>query len=107
MGEDMAANYLESKGFIIRERNFRHKRAEIDLIAQKDNLLVFVEVKTRKSDTFGFPETFVSESKAKLIISAAEAYILHHNWLQIIRFDILAITLQAATPIVHLEDAFY
>jgi putative endonuclease len=106
-GEDMAANYLESNGFTVRERNFRHKRAEIDLIVQKDNLLVFVEVKTRKSDDFGFPETFVSASKAQLIVNAAEAYILQHNWQQLIRFDILAITLQAASPIVHLEDAFY
>lgn len=106
-GEDLAAQFLEKKGYQIRERNFRYKRAEIDMIAQRDNILVFVEVKARSSTTFGYPEDFVDKKKAALIISAADYYINDNNWEGMIRFDIISIMLHPQVTIHHFEDAFY
>lgn len=106
-GEDLAAQFLEEKGYQIVERNFRYKRAEIDMIARKGNLLVFVEVKARSSTTFGYPEDFVDEKKAALIITAADYYINAINWEGLIRFDIVSIMLKSQMSIRHFEDAFY
>ncbi|WPP53400.1 YraN family protein [Catalinimonas niigatensis] len=106
-GEDRAALFLEAKGYQIIHRNYRYRRAEIDLIAQKDQLLVFVEVKTRRSSDFGHPEDFVGSRKAALIIEAADHYIHQHNWQGDIRFDIIAIITQPSIEIQHMEDAFY
>jgi putative endonuclease len=107
-GEDMAARFLVEKGFEIIERNYRHKRYEIDLIVKKDNWLVFVEVKLRSSDAFGYPEDFVDYKKAKNVIDGAEQYTYENNWQGNVRFDIVSIRLlKDKTEIVQIEDAFY
>lgn len=106
-GEEQAAEWLQSKGFEIVTRNFRYKRAEIDLIVRKDSCLIFVEVKTRSGTEFGEPETFVSSTQRKQIHAAAAEYIYSINWQRDIRFDIVAITLGSSTEIFHIEDAFY
>ncbi len=107
-GEELAANYLKSKGYSILEKNFRARKSEIDLICQKDNLLVFVEVKTRSSTKFGNPESFVNEAKAAKVIEGAEAYIEINNWNEAIRFDIISIIFGGVKPEVeHFKDAFY
>lgn len=104
-GEDLAVSYLEKKGFEILERNYRHRQGEIDLIGiWRDELLVFVEVKLRKGNGYGEPETFVSAHQQRLIIKTAEDYIFSINWMKDIRFDIVAIT---GERVVHIEDAFY
>lgn len=104
-GEDLAVSFLEEKGFEIIERNYRYKRGEIDIIAMFENvLLVFIEVKIRKNDDFGSPETFVSNKQQRLIISGAEDYVYAINWHKDIRFDIITIT---NDQIEHIEDAFY
>lgn len=106
-GEQMACNYLLEKGFQIIERNYRYKRAEIDIIAVKQKLLLFVEVKTRKSKLFGEPEHSIDPLKEKLIISAAEYYIESNNWIFDIRFDVIAIHFTEPVELFHIEDAFY
>ncbi|WP_187262184.1 YraN family protein [Pontibacter beigongshangensis] len=106
-GEESAVAYLAEKGYQIRCRNFRHKRAEVDIIAQKDDVLVFVEVKTRTSDSFGYPEEAVSPKKEALLIAAAEEYIHQTDWQHDIRFDIISITLSKPPVIYHIEDAFH
>ena len=106
-GEARALAYLQEKGYALVQQNFRYRRAEIDLIVQKDQLLVFVEVKARKNADFGFPETFVSPEQAQLIVTAADHYVQEQNWAGMIRFDIIAITLEPAITIEHFEDAFY
>lgn len=73
-GEILALEYLQSKDYTILEINWRFKRAEIDIIAKQQHTIVFVEVKTRSSDYFGFPETAVDESKQKLMALAAEEF---------------------------------
>ena len=106
--EELAIRYLTKQGFVIIARNYRYQRAEIDLIAQKNRLLVFVEVKARSSDQFGEPETFVTPKQQALIHTAAEHYILAQNWSHAIRFDIIAlIERNNQLQLAHFEDAFY
>lgn len=106
--EAIAAQYLASQGFTIVARNYRHARAEIDVIAQKDHLLLFVEVKARSSDQFGQPETFVAPKQQALIREAAEHYIITQDWNQAVRFDVIAILKrQGQVQLTHFEDAFY
>lgn len=106
-GEAEAVRYLQDKGYEIRTRNYRHQHAEIDLVAQKGKLLVFVEVKTRTNVSYGNPEEFVNYTKAKLVMRAAEQYIFAHNWQHDVRFDIVAVTLAGnELRIRHIEDAF-
>ncbi len=107
-GEALAADFLMGKGFEITERNYRHKRSEIDLIVKKNNWLIFVEVKMRSSDAYGYPEDFVDYKKAKNIIDGAEEYIYQKNWQGNVRYDIISILDQhGQKEIVHIEDAFY
>ena len=105
-GENLAAEFLEKKGFEIVARNFRHKHAEIDIIARRDNWIIFVEVKTRRSDAFGEPEESVNDFKGKKIFEAAEEYVFSRDWRGHIRFDIVSVKLkEEETEIVHFEDA--
>jgi putative endonuclease len=104
-GENLAAEFLVRKGFKIVARNYRFKRAEIDLIIKRENWLVFVEVKTRTSNAFGEPEEFVDDYKASLIFEAAEEYIFANNWQGHIRFDIVSVKMGAQPEIEHFEDA--
>lgn len=104
----MAARFLIEKGFEIVERNYRYKRSEIDLIVKKDKWLVFVEVKLRSSDLYGYPEDFVDYKKAKNIIDGAEQYTYDNNWQGNVRYDIVSIRLlKDKTEIIQIEDAFY
>ncbi|MCU0446747.1 MAG: YraN family protein [Microscillaceae bacterium] len=107
-GEQLAIEYLQKQGYQLIAQKYHYGKAEIDLIAQKAELLVFVEVKLRKNTAFGTPETFVSPKQKKLIKAAAEAYMFENQGFKDIRFDIIAITNQQPTPeIVHFEDAFF
>ena len=106
-GEEEAAHYLRANGYEILNRNWRWKRSEIDLIARKDGLLIFIEVKSRRNHDFGYPEEFLTEDQEDRIRLAAEHYCEQINWQGPIRFDIIAI-LQNAYPehLEHLEEAF-
>lgn len=107
-GEGLAITFLEKKGYQLLERNYRYKRSEIDLIVKKDNWLVFVEVKTRSSTAFGFPEEFVDYKKAEKILEGADQYMYEANWNGNVRYDIVSIVLKEGEPeIHHFEDAFY
>ncbi|WP_324672664.1 YraN family protein [Hymenobacter sp. GOD-10R] len=108
-GEAAAADYFLGRGFAIERQNYRYRRAEVDLIVRlATQLLVFVEVKTRSSSQFGYPETFVTDRKRQLFRLAAEQYQEEINWAGDIRFDILALTPTATGfKIEHFEDAFY
>ncbi len=104
-GENLAAEFLIKKGFRIVARNYRWKRAEIDLIIQRDDWLIFVEVKTRSSNAFGEPESFVDDFKGRRIYDAAEEYIYSTDWHGHIRFDIVSVKLGLVAEIIHFEDA--
>ena len=108
-GEAAAAAFYQQAGYTIRAHGYRHGRAEIDLIAQRgQELLVFVEVKTRSGSQYGTPETFVSARKKALFRLAATHLQEELDWRGDIRFDILAITpLNQGFRIEVFEDAFY
>lgn len=106
-GEKLAEEYLKNKDFRVLERNYRHKRAEIDLIVRRNDLIVFVEVKTRKNKAFGNPEEFVSDLQAARIMEASESYLEKIEWQYQVRFDIVAITLKPKLEITHFEDGIF
>lgn len=108
-GEDAALAHLLQLGYELVCRNYRHGRAEVDLIVrQAETLLVFVEVKARSSSRFGHPEEFVTARKQQLFRLAAEQVQEDLNWHGDIRFDILALTPAAGgLRVEHFEDAFF
>lgn len=107
-GEKAAAKFLEEHGYRVLKYNYRSKRAEIDLICTKEDLLIFVEVKTRSSTTYGEPETFVSENQIRSIVGAAEQFIIEYAWSGELRFDILALVRDKEEYLIsHFKDAFY
>jgi putative endonuclease len=107
-GEALAASFLVAEGFSIVARNYRWKKEEIDLIAITGGNLVFVEVKTRKHDTYAPPEKSVSPSKQSHLIKAANAFIQEKQLNLDARFDIISIIHnQYETRINHIQNAFY
>lgn len=114
-GENIAAAYLESKGFRILEENYRFHKAEVDLICflpaekyEEGGELVFVEVKARSNTAFGHPEDAVDRSKQKNLIRAARAF-LYERRLEgsTCRFDVIAISDSESNPVIeHIENAF-
>tara|TARA_B110000967_G_scaffold18325_1_gene17231 strand:- start:146 stop:508 length:363 start_codon:yes stop_codon:yes gene_type:complete len=109
IGEKLAAEYLINKGYEILAQNFYFDKAEIDIIAKKDNnTLVVVEVKTRNSDFFGDPQDFVTPSKIKLLVKAANEYMISNDLDMEVRFDIVAIIKnKTIEKMEHFENAFY
>lgn len=106
-GEDMAADYLSSRGYVILERRFRIHSIEIDIIASKGKELVFVEVKTRSSDFFASPESAVNVKKQKRMILAADYYVRERGIDAEIRFDIVSVVRNRDTEhISHIKNAF-
>lgn len=107
-GEKIAVNYLLANRYEILEENYRFSRAEVDIIAKKEEVLIFVEVKTRSNVSWGTPEQFVSPKKIELIMDAAYHYMekVNHDWE--IRFDIIAITFSKTNEmkLEHFKDAF-
>jgi putative endonuclease len=105
-GEDLATAFLTDNGYTILARNWRHKKSEIDIIASFANTLHFVEVKTKRNDFLGKPETKVDRKKVAQMKIAAEAYLFQHPEWQFIQFDIVAITLPLQGPpeILLIED---
>lgn len=106
-GENLAAEFLLQKGYELVARNYRYKHAEIDLIVKRNDVLVFVEVKTRSSTSFGEPEAFVDTKKAAKIFEGAEQYTYENNWNGNIRFDIVSVKPGPKPEVVHFEDAFH
>jgi len=107
-GEEIAAGYLEKKGYQILEKNWRQWKNEIDVIAMDGKYLVIIEVKTRQSNYFGEPETAVTRDKQRALIRAANAYVRYKNINCEVRFDILSIIVSKTSEhIHHIVDAFY
>jgi len=107
-GEALAAHYLEDLGFRILERNFRFGRGEIDLVAEDGRELVFVEVKWRRTRSYGRPEDAISPWKERQLQMVAEGYLFRHGIEnRPCRFDVIAIDESGDQPeIRHLRNAF-
>ncbi len=106
-GESIALEYLISAGYQISRTNYRHGKYEIDIIAIKDEILIFFEVKTRKNLFYGQPEEAIDDKKINHILECANDYIHEIQWLNRIRFDIISITLFPELSINHIKDAFF
>ena len=107
IGEEYAVNYLVNKGYQILERNWRSGHKEIDIVAMDGDTLVAIEVKTRKSNTFGEPDIAVGVMKQRMLTWAADAYVRDHNLDVDVRFDIIDIIFtDKESHIEHIEDAF-
>ncbi|MBV8327096.1 YraN family protein [Chryseobacterium sp.] len=108
IAEDMAADYLLKNGYKILARNFRFQKAEIDIIAEKDHLMIIVEVKARSSDVFLLPQEAVTKTKIRSVVSAANHYLEEFNKDQEVRFDIISVLPDENKKLVidHIIDAF-
>ncbi|MCK9290308.1 MAG: YraN family protein [Bacteroidales bacterium] len=107
-GEDMAVRHIKGMGYQILERNWRYGREEIDIIAKDGDMLVIIEVKSRTTTRYGEPEFFVTAAKRRILIRAAEAYILKNDLDIETRFDIISVVITPDKKTVHhIEDAFY
>ena len=106
-GEQLAVDYLLQHNYKIIARNYRFLKAEIDVIVQKEDVLVAVEVKTRSTIDFGNPQDFINPKKIKLLVSAMDNFVVENDLDVEVRFDIIAIVKQKnAFKIEHLKDAF-
>ncbi len=107
LGEEMALAHLEKTGYTIVQKNYYFQKAEIDLIAQKGDVMVCVEVKTRSTSEFGDPQDFVDAKKIKLLVKAMNHYVESNDLDVEVRFDVIAIIHnQYQTKLEHFEDAF-
>ena len=107
-GEDLAVAFLIKKGYQIIERNWRFKKAEIDIIAKKENTLIMVEVKTRSTSFFGDPQEFIKKKQKKSLILAIDEYVTSRDLDVDVRFDVIGIVKNKhENKIEHLEDAFF
>lgn len=110
-GESYVVNYLKEKGFTILEQNFRFHHDEIDIIASNSKFIVFVEVKTRKENSFTQPWEAVTKAKQQRIIKAAYGYLLQHKSKLQPRFDVAEVIVQNDTLILkninYIENAFW
>ncbi len=104
----MAADYLKKNGYKILVRNFRFQKAEIDIITEKDNLIIVVEVKARSTDAFMLPQEAVTKTKIKSIVSAANHYMEELNKNNEVRFDIISVLPDENKNLMidHIKDAF-
>ena len=107
-GEELAVEFLLKDGYEILDRNWTFQKAEIDIIAQKENILAVIEVKTRSNLDFGLPQEFVKPKKIKLLVKAINEYVIVNDLDVEVRFDIVAILVNGkAFEMEHLEEAFY
>ena len=108
LGEELAVEFLRKNGYEILETNWTFQKAEIDIIAQKENTLAVVEVKTRSSLEFGLPQDFVKPKKIQLLVKAINEYVVSKDLDFEVRFDIIAVHKEDKSfAIEHLKDAFY
>ena len=106
-GEDLAVEFLQKRSYDILERNWRFKKAEVDIIARKKDVLAIIEVKTRSTNHFGNPQDFVNPKKIKLLVEAINEYVTRKDLDVEVRFDIIAILKNQQTfKIDHIKDAF-
>ena len=108
LGERMAVDYLVSKGYRILAQNYRYLKGEVDILAQKENCLAAVEVKTRSTLDFGTPEEFLKPAQIQRIIKTVDYFVTSKNLNVEVRFDIIAIVITSQnSELEHIENAFY
>ena len=106
--ENRACSYLLSKGFAIIERNWRTKGGEIDIIAYKNDTIVFLEVKTLPNGTIDMIQRELNYQKRQRIIKTSNRFLLNHRQYSnsYVRFDVIVIDMPGMEPVYHIENAF-
>jgi putative endonuclease len=108
LGEELAVDFLVKNGYDILETNWVFQKAEVDIIAQKGDILAVIEVKTRSSLDYGLPQDFVKPKKIQLLVKAINEYVIANDLDVEVRFDIIAIHATGTSfDIEHLEAAFF
>jgi putative endonuclease len=109
-GEDLAHRFLRHKGLTVLARNYRPNpgKAEVDIVAQEGDIVVFVEVKSRATDDFGSPDRAIGEDKQRRIVAAARSYTTKAGipWSNV-RFDTISIIFGTTPAITHQRDVFF
>ena len=108
-GEQLGVQFLSEKQFSIIHTNWKYSRYEIDLIASKNNVLHFIEIKTRKSMRFGLPEESADQKKMEKVMRAAEQYLYKNpQWVRV-QYDVLSISISAdgIKEFFFIEDVYY
>ena len=106
-GEQAAANFMKSKGYKVLKRNWTMHRHEIDIVAEDEEFIIFVEVKTRTSRQWGNPEDFIGKTKIRRIVEAADLYLQLNDIDKSARFDIISAVWDGENfEIEHIDDAF-
>ena len=107
-GENKAADYLAAQGFSIIERNFRTNGGEIDIIASKDDVVVFVEVKSLPNGTPELLQNELNRRKLQRIVKSSKCFLLKHRQYSnsYVRFDVIVLDMQDLPPVYHIENAF-
>ena len=108
LGEQLARTYITQKAFSILSVNWKYSYYEIDIIASRESILHFIEVKTRSNTRFGFPEESVDKQKMKKLMKAADHYLyLHPNW-KWVQYDVLSILIgkDQAPDFFFIEDVY-
>ena len=107
-GEELAAEFLKKEGYTILEKNWTAGKLEIDVIARKEDEIIFVEVKTRSDNYLATPESAVNTKKQRSIISAANRYLKKNGIDMESRFDIITLVKEKDNFIIdHIKNAFY
>ncbi|MFT4832828.1 MAG: putative endonuclease [Psychroserpens sp.] len=108
VGEQIAADHLVQHGYIIKDRNYRYLKAEIDIVALKGNDLAIIEVKSRSTNFIANIADTVTTKKQQLLVMASDHYVVVNDLDVSVRFDIITIFKQQGKfKLEHLEDAFY
>jgi putative endonuclease len=108
LGESLAVEYLTNKGYQILARNWHSYRREIDIVAKHNDIIVFVEVRTRKIDSIITPSESITRKKQRLLVDAANLFLQQKGLDVESRFDVISISYhQGKTVIEHIENAFY
>lgn len=106
--EELAAEFLLKNGYKILARNFRFQKAEIDIISEKDDVIIICEVKARSTDVFNLPQESVNKKKIRLLVSAADHYLKEFDINKEVRFDIISVLPDEKGNLIieHIGDAF-
>jgi len=109
IGEQLAEEYLLARGYDILFKNWRHSHFELDLVAVKEEMLHFIEVKTRRTSEFGLPEDAVDEIKISCLVQAGEEFLYQHPHYTSVQFDVLSICMLPQEEVEYflIEDVYF
>ncbi|TAI47253.1 YraN family protein [Flagellimonas allohymeniacidonis] len=108
LGEEVAENFLIQKGYKILQKNYYYAKAEVDIVAQKGDILAIVEVKSRSQGFVKDLNNLINPKKIKLLVKAADHYVQENNLDVEVRFDVITvIKTKSGFKVEHLEDAFH